>query len=102
MFKSEYFNMGEVIVTSTIHMYIQTNNTFALEINKALNQYSQKDWGNLCDEDKEANEMALRHPEDLYLLGAYETSEGKIYIITNRKSEKAGDNVTTICFPEER
>lgn len=102
MFKSEYFTMGEVIVTSTIHMYIQTNNTFALEINKALNQYFQKDWGNLCDEDKEANEMALRHLEDLYLLGAYETSKGKIYIITNRKSEKAGDNVTTICFPEER
>ena len=46
--------------------------------------------------------QALQYPDDLYLLGAYKTCKGKIYIITNRISEKAGDNATTVCFPDER
>lgn len=33
---------------------------------------------------------------------AYKTCRGKIYIITNRISEIAGDNATTICFSDER
>ena len=53
-------------------------------------------------EDKQTNEDALQYPDDLYLLGAYKTCKGKIYIITNRISETAGDNATTICFPDER
>lgn len=35
-------------------------------------------------------------------MGAYNTSKGRIWIITNRISEIAGDNATTVCFPEER
>ena len=48
------------------------------------------------------NEDALKYPDDLYLLAAYETCKGKIWIITNRISENAGDNATTVCFPSER
>ena len=51
---------------------------------------------------QKTNEEALNYPDDLYLLGAYDTSKGKIWIITNRISEKAGDNATTVCFPDER
>jgi hypothetical protein len=45
---------------------------------------------------------ALKYPDDLYLLGDYETSKGKIYIITNRISEITGDNGITVCYPSER
>ena len=48
------------------------------------------------------NESALEYPDDLYLLGAYQTSLGKIWIITERISEVLGDNGTTILFPSER
>ena len=75
---------------------------FAVEVTIALQKYAVKDWGNLDAEDKQTNEEALNYPEDLYLLGAYDTSKGKIWIITNRISEKAGDNATTVCFPDER
>lgn len=54
------------------------------------------------EEDKQTNENALQYPDDLYLLAAYETCKGKIWIITNRISEIAGDNATTVCFPSER
>ncbi len=44
----------------------------------------------------------MNYPDDLYVMGAYDTSKGKIWIITNRISEKARDNATTVCFPDER
>jgi hypothetical protein len=75
---------------------------FAAEIVSALRRYAQKDWGNLDEEDKQTNEEALKYPDDLYLLGAYDTSKGKIWIITNNISEIPGDMATTICFPDER
>jgi hypothetical protein len=99
---SKYFNMGKVVVTSSIYAEMKENPQFAKEINGCLQRYSFKDWGNLCTEDKQINEDALNYPDDLYLLAAYHTSKGKIYIITNRISEVAGDNGTTVCFPDER
>lgn len=64
--------------------------------------YQVKDWGNLDDEDKQTNEDALKYPDDLCLLAAYETCKGKMWIITNRISENVRDNATTVCFPSER
>ena len=40
-----------------------------------------KTWGNLDEEDKQANEDALGYSDDIYILGAYNTC---------------------ICFPDER
>lgn len=102
MIKSEYFNMGQIVVTRSINSYMAKERKFALEITIALQRYSMKDWGDMDAEDKQTNEEALNYPDDLYIMGAYNTSKGKIWIITNRISETAGDNATTVCFPEER
>lgn len=102
MIKSEYFNMGQIVVTRTINNYMAADEGFTREIAQILYRYANKDWGNIDREDKQTNEDALNYPDDLYLLGAYDTSKGKIWIITNRISEKAGVNTTTVCFPDER
>lgn len=102
MFSSKYFNMGKVVCTATLHNAMSENSRFAKEVIMAINRYSNKDWGELSEDDQQVNEDALQYPDDLYLLGAYKTCKGKIYIITNRISEKAGINATTICFPDER
>ena len=102
MITSKFFNMGQVVVTKSINELMAAEQKFAVEVTVALQRYAVKDWGNLDDEDKQTNEEALNYPDDLYLLGAYDTSKGKIWIITNRISEKAGDNATTVCFPDER
>lgn len=94
--------MGKVVVTKSIDELMKENRKFAVEVTLSLQRYAVKDWGNLDAEDKQINDEALNYPDDLYLLGAYKTSKGKIYIITNRISEKAGDNATTVCFPDER
>ena len=94
--------MGQIVVTRSINNLMAAEQKFAVEVTVALQRYAVKDWGNLDNEDKQTNEDALNYPDDLYVMGAYETSKGKIWIITNRISEKAGDNATTVCFPDER
>lgn len=94
--------MGQVVVTRSINDLMAAEQKFAVEVTVALQRYAVKDWENLDDEDKQTNEEALNYPDDLYVMGAYDTSKGKIWIITNRISEKAGVNATTICFPDER
>jgi hypothetical protein len=102
MFKSEFFNMGQIVVTKSINNYMVADIVFTREIADALKRYANKDWGDLDSEDKQFNDNALNYPEDLYLLAAYNTSKGKVWIITNRISETSGDNATTVCFPDER
>ena len=102
MFTSKYFNVGRVAVTYRVNETMRENNRFALEVSLSLRRYLIRDWGDLSENDKQANVEALQYPDDLNLLAAYQTSEGKIYIITNRISENSGDNGTTICFPDER
>ena len=101
MFTSKYFNMGKVVVTCGVNEALE-NKRFALEVSLALERYAVKDWGDLCESDQEINNDALNNQDDLYLLAAYQTCKGKIYIITNRILENPGDNSTIVCFPEER
>lgn len=102
MFTSKYFNLGKVVCTATVNNIMTENKQFASEVISALQRYCNKDWGDLDEEDKQTNEDALQYPEDLYLLAAYKTCKGTIWIITNRISENTGDNATTVCFPDER
>lgn len=102
MVTSKYFNIGKIMVTRGIYEAIKESDRFAAEVNLSLRRYAVKDWGCLSDEDRHTNEEALKNPDDLYLLVAYQTCKGKIYIITNRISENAGDNLTIVCFPDER
>ena len=99
---SKYFDMGHIVVTNRINETMKESNLFHLEVLLALDNFSNKDWGDLDEEDKQTNEDALQYPDDLYLLAAYHTCKGKIYIITERISENAGDNATTLCFTDER
>ncbi len=102
MLTSKYFNVGKIVITNGINEAMEKDSLFAAEVNLSLRRYVEKDWGNLDEEDKQTNDKALKYPDDLYLLAAYETCKGKIWIITNRISENAGDNATTVCFPSER
>lgn len=90
-----------VVATKGINEVMLKNQKFALEVCLCLQRYCLKDWGDLSEEDKQANEDALQYPDDLFILASYQTCEGKIWIITNPISEISG-NATTICFPSER
>ena len=77
-------------------MTYATPGALALGIDLAayLRRHHCGDWGDLCEEDKEANEAALTH--GLRVLSHYRTRGGRLYIITEGNRE-----VTTLLLPEE-
>ena len=60
----------------------------------SLARHVTGDWGDVCDEDKAANDYAATHDERV--LSAYTVDGEKIWIITEHDR-----SVTTILFPEE-
>lgn len=88
------FNLGTIVITSGVDDAIRSDFKFFGDMKTALSRYSKCDWGDLCEEDKQANDEALTCGERL--LGKYPTSCGDIYIITEWDR-----SVTTILFPNE-
>lgn len=94
MFSSKYFILGRQVVSQKISVEILENKIFAIEIFDALERFCNKDWGEMNEEDKAANEQALT--EENRIMGAYQTCKGKIWIIT-----EADRSATTVLFPDE-
>ena len=66
------------------------------KILEAFSRYLQQmDWGEMCEEDKPMNDKAIENGNDR-ILSAYETTEGKIYIIA-----ECDRSATTILFANE-
>ena len=60
-----------------------------------VSRHVQGDWGECCDEDREANENALRNGDRLF--SVYQTAKGvKIWVIT-----EADRSSTCVLLPEE-
>ena len=60
-----------------------------------LMRHACGDWGEVCEEDREENELSLR--EGFRLMSVYRTNQGKrLWVIT-----EADRSVTTILLPEE-
>ena len=74
-----------------------TPGALALGIDLAayLRRHHCGDWGDLCEEDKQANETALR--DDMRILSHYQLPDGeRLYIITEWDR-----SITTVLLPEE-
>jgi hypothetical protein len=63
-------------------------------VKSCLNRHSNQDWGDLCSEDKKANDNAVKHGGRV--LSSYELRGDKLWIIT-----EADRSVTTILTPDE-
>lgn len=87
--------LGQTVMTRGIASEIERNSEFAKEITQAFSKYLKCDWGDLCADDKQLNDEALKNNDDR-ILAAYNTSEGKVYIITEWDR-----SVTTILFADE-
>lgn len=75
------FKLGQTVMTRGIAQAIRENVAFGSEINKAFNRYVSGDWGELNQEDKEMNDLAVANNNDR-IFAKYETSRDPIYIIT--------------------
>ena len=88
------FSLGKIYSSAGVNEMMICDPSFMQFVNRSLARHAEGDWGDLCEEDKEENELSLR--EGFRILSAYNNDEHKIWIIT-----EADRSVTTVLFPEE-
>lgn len=85
-----HISLGRTVITPGAIAVLANTDVLA-----ALARHAVGDWGDVCGEDRCANDEALR--TGARLLSAYRTCEGvKFWIIT-----EANRSLTTILLPEE-
>ena len=90
------FDLGQTFVTKGVWDAIGNNVGDFITMNVCLSKHHNGDWGNLDEEDKMLNDIAVE--DGGRILSAYEIGENKvkIWIIT-----EADRSYTTILLPEE-
>lgn len=91
------FELGQIVATCSVHEMMQTDSSFRKFVSACMNRYMDGDWGDLCEEDRLANDDSLR--SEGRILAAYENPnhpDWKIWIITEWDR-----SATTILFPSE-
>lgn len=89
------FNPGKVVVTRCVNDLIADNVDFSKHVNMSLHRHVHGDWGDLCDDDRELNEVALQ--QGMRIFSVYEKEVlPTIWIITEWNR-----SVTTVLLPEE-
>ena len=88
--KPPLFTMGRIVATSNAMNTISQSDIFS-----GLHRHQTGDWGDVCDEDRQANDLALL--DGTRLLSVYHSGSGtKFWIIT-----EADRSSTTVLLPED-
>ncbi len=84
------FPLGQTVVTRSAH-----NGVHPDDVKACLDRHATGDWGDLGDDDRRANQMAL--DQGLRLFSAYNERAGvRFWIIT-----EADRSATTVLLPED-
>ena len=92
------FRLGQLLMTRGVNDKVAENEDFAKFVIDSLKRHARGDWGEMCQEDKQANDEALALGDGAgRIFSAYEhPRQPKIWIIT-----EADRSATTILFPDE-
>jgi hypothetical protein len=85
------FELGRTYATAAVTQWAEKH---GIDLARFLRRHHCGDWGDLCDEDKAANDYAIR--DGARILSAYLTEGRKIYAIT-----EADRSMTTVLFASE-
>jgi hypothetical protein len=87
---AQKFLLGRTVITRGALQVLTS-----ADVLDALIRHASGDWGDVCEEDKQANERSLR--VGARLLSAYRSATGeKFWVLT-----EADRSVTTVLLPEE-
>lgn len=71
-----------VYMTTALSRKIDSDENFAKFMMDSLNRYKKRDWGDLCDEDKKLNDMAMKHKQGRIVARYnYTDREDDVYIM---------------------
>lgn len=88
------FKLGRLVATDGVNTWMQGDLRNVGFVTSSLRRHASGDWGEVCSEDKQLNDSAVK--EGTRLLSSYSHNNTKIWIITEWDR-----SVTTILFPEE-
>lgn len=74
------FELGTTHMTSSVKHLIDDGEISMEEILMMLYRHSQCDWGDMCEEDRKTNDLALIHGDRL--LSSYQSSGYRFYVET--------------------
>ena len=86
--------LGKVMATSGIKDYVGNDIPRNIALRNVLIRHANGDWGDVCEEDHTANDIALIQGNRV--LSSYTLADRKVWIIT-----EADRSATTVLFPEE-
>ncbi|KAJ3077634.1 hypothetical protein HK102_005072 [Quaeritorhiza haematococci] len=87
--KSPKFPLGQVVITANASAQLDP-----AAVHEGLKRHASGDWGEVCEADRQENELSLR--EGFRLLSVYGTGPNRFWIIT-----EADRSVTTVLMPED-
>jgi hypothetical protein len=73
---------------------VATDTAFAKHVTNSLGRFLRRDWGEMCDEDRNANDWSIDN--GARVLAAYGEDDDKVWIIREHDG-----SVTTVLFPSE-
>ena len=88
--------LGQLVQTAGVAARVAEDPAFELHVLASIVRHAQRDWGNLCEEDKKLNDEAFESGEARILSAYEEVGMPKIWIITEWDR-----SVTTVLFPDE-
>ena len=88
------FSLGTTVATRGVSDAMDDSPAFRAGVAQAFARHARGDWGEVCDEDKQSNDEALKVGCRLH--SAY-TVEGKVVWIITESDRSA----TTALFPDE-
>jgi hypothetical protein len=91
------FTLGQIVATPGALEALQRNNVTGVDY---LRRHASGDWGTVCEEDKRANDDALK--TGARLMSAYFLpDETKLWIITEAANDAGHRMATTLLLPDE-
>ncbi len=89
------FNPGQLVMTRGVYDIMADNEEFSSHVRLSVIRHMAGDWGDVSDEDRVTNELALQEGDSLF--SAYlKEGQPKLWIITEWDR-----SVTTALFPDE-
>ena len=84
------FRLGHIVATPNALSQLTPE-----DITRAIGRHQSGDWGDVCDEDRQENDLSLQ--KGFRLLSVYQSGQGvKFWLIT-----EADRSATTVLMPED-
>lgn len=94
--KKPLFDLGQVVATPAALELLQATGVRPSEL---LDRHLYGDWGDLCEEDKQLNDEAVK--DGSRILSSYELGSEKLWIITEAEDDNGERYATTFLLASE-